>query len=347
MHTAERAARAQVRGGDSPRSRLRGLAALSTPVTVGLLALALAGCGGSSSPSAARQRTNTSSGAGHIAPGRPKGSGDGHTGAGIQSGAGAGSSGGLSSTANIGSGQSRTGTGSSATVPILMYHVINPPPPGAPFPGLYVTREELQAQVDALAKAGFHAVTMDQMLAGWRGHGSLPAKPIVLSFDNGYQSQYTNALPVLRSVGWVGVENVQLTGLPPSQGGMSEDQVRGLVAAGWELDTQGFSHADLIAISPSELHYQVAVARKEVQRRYHVVTNWFCYPSGHYNAAVIAEIKAAGYVGSTTVVPGWASPSDDLYRLPRLRVLGGTSPEALLAQIAAAESATPAPPSYP
>ncbi len=50
------------------------------------------------------------------------------------------------------------------------------------------------------------------------------------------------------------------------------------------------------------------MAREELQRRYHVPVNWFCYPSGHYNATVIAEVKAAGYVGSTTVVPGWAIP---------------------------------------
>jgi peptidoglycan/xylan/chitin deacetylase (PgdA/CDA1 family) len=228
-----------------------------------------------------------------------------------------------------------------------MYHVINPPPAGAKFPGLYVSRQELEAQVQALARAGFHAVTMDQMWSAWRHGAPLPSKSIVLSFDNGYQSQYTNALPVLRSAGWVGVENIQLTGLPPSQGGISEAQIHGLVSAGWELDTQGFSHADLIALNPQALRYQVAVARREVQRRYRVVADWFCYPSGHYNAAVIAEVKAAGFIGSTTVVPGWASPAEDPYRLPRLRVLGGTSPEALLAQIAAARSAAPAPPQYP
>jgi peptidoglycan/xylan/chitin deacetylase (PgdA/CDA1 family) len=234
-------------------------------------------------------------------------------------------------------------------VPILMYHVINPPPAGAPFPGLYVPAGEFAAQMQALAKAGYHAITMDQMWAYWkRGTTALPTgkKPIVVSFDNGYQSQYTNALPVLRRLGWVGEENLQLTGLPPSQGGLSEAQVKGLVAAGWELDTQGFSHADLIAIDATQLAYQVATARSVIRRRYGVPANWFCYPSGHYDATVIAAVKSAGYTGSTTVVPGWASPTDDPYRLPRLRVLGGTSPAALLSELAAIRNDPAPPPSY-
>jgi len=237
-----------------------------------------------------------------------------------------------------------TGRPGSTRVPILMYHVINPPPPGAPFPGLYVSASEFSAQMQALAEAGYHAITQDQMWAYWKRGVPLPAgKPIVLSFDNGYQSQYSNALPVLRRLGWVGDENIQLTGLPPSEGGLSDSQVRGLVAAGWELDTQGVSHADLIALSVTQLAVQVAGARKTIQRRYGVPVNWFCYPSGHYDATVIAAVKSAGYTGSTTVVPGWAGPDSDPYRLPRLRVLGDTSPEALLSELQAIRS-DPAPP---
>ena len=160
----------------------------------------------------------------------------------------------------------------------------------------------------------------------------------MLTFDNGYASQYGNAMPILKRLGWVGDENIQLSGLPPSQGGLTEDQVRGLLTAGWELDTQGISHADLIALDASQLHYQVATARQILQKRYGVPVNWFCYPSGHYDATVIAAVKAAGFVGSTTVIPGWATPSEDPYRLPRLRVLGGTSPSALLEQIAQAQA---------
>ncbi len=240
-----------------------------------------------------------------------------------------------------------TGKPGAATVPVLMYHVINPPPAGAPYPGLYVPASEFAAQMQALKAAGWHPVTMDQLEANWtRGVPLGAGKPIVLSFDNGYQSQFQNALPVLRRLGWVGVENIQLTGLPPSQGGLTESQVKGLIAAGWELDTQGISHADLITLSASELHYQVATARQMLQQRYGVPVNWFCYPSGHYNATVIDAVKAAGYVGSTTVIPGWASPSTDRFRLPRLRVLGGTGPSALLQQIAGAQGDSAAPAAY-
>ncbi len=241
-----------------------------------------------------------------------------------------------------------TGKPGTASVPILMYHVINAPPPGAPFPGLYVEPQEFAAQMQALKSAGWHPVTLDQLLAYWK-HGARlpPGKPIVLTFDNGYHSQYAAALPVLKHLGWVADENIQLSGLPPSQGGLTNGEVRGLVAAGWELDTQGISHADLITLDPSELHYQVATARAILKRRYGAPVNWFCYPSGHYNATVIDAVKSAGFVGSTTVVPGWAAPSSDPYTLPRLRVLGGTSPSELLSEISSIRNDAAPPPSYP
>jgi peptidoglycan/xylan/chitin deacetylase (PgdA/CDA1 family) len=236
---------------------------------------------------------------------------------------------------------------SHASIPILMYHVIAAPPPGAPYPGLYVRPRELQAQVRALASAGFRSVTMDQIQAAWAGRGRLPRHPIVLSFDNGYRSQFTQALPILRKAGFVGVENIQLIGLPPSNGGLTTAQIRGLVAAGWELDTQGQSHADLVSQDAAGLRFQIAEARATIRRRFRVPVNWFCYPSGHYDARVVAAVRRAGFVGSTTVIPGWADPQDDLYHLPRLRVLGGTSPQALLAQIARTRRAAKAPAAYP
>ncbi len=300
-----RAARAAERRRRTTRRRLGAVAALVVIVVVAGIAVATSG--GSSPPSVGGQRPARVAGTTH----RRHRAGTAHPARGA------------STAAVLGPATGRPGT---AAVPVLMYHVIAPPPPGAPFPGLYVTADEFAAQMQALKSAGWHPVTQDQLRAYWMHGARLPAgKPIVLTFDNGYRSQYVNALPVLKRLGWVADENIQLSGLPPSQGGLTDSQVRGLVNAGWELDTQGISHADLITLTPSELHYQVATARQIIRRRYGVPVNWFCYPSGHYNDTVIAAVRAAGFVGSTTVVPGWAAPGSDPYRLPRLRVLGGTS----------------------
>jgi peptidoglycan/xylan/chitin deacetylase (PgdA/CDA1 family) len=189
-------------------------------------------------------------------------------------------------------------------------------------------------------------VTLDQVRLAWLGKARLPPRPVVLSFDNGYRTQYTVALPVLRRLHWVGVENLQLSGLPPDQGGLTTRDVGRLVRAGWELDTQGWSHADLPALGPAALEQQVVDAVLLIERRWHVRPHWFCYPSGRYDAAVIDELRRDGFVGATTVVPGWADPADDPFTLPRLRVLGGTSPAGLLALIAGERNAPDPPPSY-
>jgi len=227
-----------------------------------------------------------------------------------------------------------------------MYHVLAPPPRGAPFPGLYVPPQEFSAQMRALAAAGYHAVTLAEVRRAWLGRTGLPPRPIVVSFDNGYRTQYTVALPVLRRLRWVGDENLQLSGLPPHQGGLGDREVKALVRAGWELDTQGYSHADLPALEPAGVARQIRLAVLLIERRYGVRPRWFCYPSGRYDPAVVAAVRAAGFVGATTVSPGWADREDDPFRLPRLRVLGGTTPARLLALIAGSRRAADAPPAY-
>jgi peptidoglycan/xylan/chitin deacetylase (PgdA/CDA1 family) len=241
----------------------------------------------------------------------------------------------------------RNGPHGHEAVPILTFHVISPAPPGAPFPLLYVSEPLFAADMQALKDAGYVGVTLDQVWDNWH-HGTPlpPGKPIVITFDNGYYSQYLAAYPVLKALGWVADENVQLLGLPPSQGGISRRQTRLLVKAGWELDTQGENHFDMVGMSASELHYQIVDARRTLQRRYHVPVNWFCYPSGDYDATVIAALRAAGFRGSTTVDSGLASPQSDPFTLPRLRVEPDETPADVLDSIEANRDDPPPGPSY-
>lgn len=236
----------------------------------------------------------------------------------------------------------------SASVPILVYHVINTAPVGSSAdPALYVPTDEFTSQMNALKAAGWHAVTLDQLQNYWtRGKSLGPGKPFVITFDNGYASQSTNALPVLKGLGWPAVEDLQVTGLSSSEGGLTPTQIKGMIAAGWELDTQGDTHVNLTTIDPTQLTSEIQTARQTLQSQYGVKVNWFSYPSGDYDATVIAAVKSAGYTGATTVNPGWASPKQDRFRLPRLPVTAGTSPSQLLSQIAEAQSTTTVPDSF-
>jgi peptidoglycan/xylan/chitin deacetylase (PgdA/CDA1 family) len=218
-------------------------------------------------------------------------------------------------------------------VPILMYHVVSSPPAGAPYPELYVSRASFAAQVGWLAGHGYHAVTLQQVFDSWRGAGTLPARPVVFSFDDGYLSQVTNALPVLKARKWPGVLNLEYRNLKPVWG-IRPPGIRKLLAAGWELDAHTLTHPDLTAVDAARLHEEVAGSREAIHRRFHVPVNFFCYPAGRYDDAVIAAVQQAGYLGATSTRYGLARPGE-LYTLARLRVNGSDSLSAFAAKLGA------------
>ena len=208
------------------------------------------------------------------------------------------------------------------SVPILMYHVIADPPASAPFPDLYVSRAELQVQVRWLARAGYEAVTLGRVFDAWNGRATLPPRPIVLSFDDGYRSHVTAALPILAARRWPGVLNLDLSNLAPSWG-VSASGVRRLIAAGWEIDAHSLSHPDLPSLSGAALTREVSGSRREIHRRFGVLPRFFCYPAGRYDAKTIAAVRAAGFEGATTTQLGLASPHARPFTLARVRISRG------------------------
>ena len=214
----------------------------------------------------------------------------------------------------------------SQPVPILMYHVIDTPPPGAPYAGLYVPRAEFAAQVQWLFTHGYHAVTLDQVYAAWEGGAALPRKPVVFTFDDGYLPDLTAALPALRAHHWPGVLFLHIGNLDPAR-------VRVLQRGGWEIDAHTFSHTDLTKAGAKQLKRDVAGSRTWIRGVFHVPCNFFAYPSGRYDATVVAEVHAAGYHGAVTTNYGFASPQQGLDTLDRIRVNGGDGATGLAAKL--------------
>jgi peptidoglycan/xylan/chitin deacetylase (PgdA/CDA1 family) len=218
-------------------------------------------------------------------------------------------------------------------VPVLMYHAIGNPPADAPFPGLFTPRGAFVAQMRALAGAGYHPVTLDRVWRAWRGRGALPPRPVVLSFDDGYRGDYTIARPVLRQRAWPAVLNLVVANLHRLGWGLRTWMVERMAARGWEVDSHTLTHPDLTTVAPGSLRREVQGSRSILRRLVHQPVEFFAYPYGRFDAAVIEAVRQAGYVGAETTLPGLARPSQ-AFTLRRVRVEDGEAPADVLASLA-------------
>ncbi len=231
-----------------------------------------------------------------------------------------------------------TGLGSAAVsqprdvaVPVLMYHVLAAPPADAAYPDLYVTPKDFRAQLAWLDQHGYTAVTLREVWAYWHGRGRLPAKPIVITIDDGFRSTHSVGLPALRAHGWTAVLNLTLSHNGPSWG-LSDGRVRGLLRAGWELGAHTLTHPDLTGLSDSRLRKEVAGSKRAIERRFGVPVRFFCYPAGRFDARVVAAVRRAGFRGATTTIEGLAR-GDEPFMLRRIRVSGGDGVAGLAARL--------------
>lgn len=213
---------------------------------------------------------------------------------------------------------------SNVHVPILMYHYIrvNPDPRDQMGYNLSVTPADFTSQMDWLAANGYHPVDFDDLRAYFDGRRPLPAKPVVITFDDGYRDLYTTAYPILRAHGFRGVAYI-VTGFLGAPNNVTADQVREMDANGIEIGSHTVSHVDLPRTNDAELDRQLRDARASLEAIVRHRVPDFCYPAGRYDGRVVNAVKAAGYDTATTTAPGTDHNPADRWTWTRVRVSGG------------------------
>jgi peptidoglycan/xylan/chitin deacetylase (PgdA/CDA1 family) len=217
-------------------------------------------------------------------------------------------------------------------VPILVYNVIREPQADTANPEDWVPPEEFSAEMDYLADQGYHAVTLRQLWAAWKEKGLLPSKPIVISFDTGYHSVLASGLPVLRRHQWPGTLFLQAS---QAEADFPTDQVKKLLAAGWELDSHSQTGADLTGVGDDELDAEVAGSRRRLQQDFAAKVEFFSYPQGESDERVSQAVEAAGYLGAATLDEGLATP-DEPFELKRIPIKNGDGEQGLAGKLQSA-----------
>jgi peptidoglycan/xylan/chitin deacetylase (PgdA/CDA1 family) len=218
-------------------------------------------------------------------------------------------------------------------IPVLMYHVIGNPRPGTPFQQLWVSPSDLAQQMRYLHRHGYEVVSLQEVYDYWHG-GPLPKRPVAISFDDGFSNHYTRALPILRRFGWAGTLNLALSHYGQA-GGLTRRMMTALIRSGWEIDCHSATHPDLTTVSQRALAREVGGARRFMRKAFHVPANFFAYPAGAFDAAVIAAVRRAGFEGATTTEYGLARPGEP-FTLDRIGILRSDGVRGLALKLAGA-----------
>ena len=187
-------------------------------------------------------------------------------------------------------------------VPILMYHHVQAHLDGSTV--MYVSPRQFRRQLSYLKRNGYHPVTMKRVWQAWNGGRTLPRRPVVLSFDDGYLDQYTNAARILRPYHWPAVLNLVVR----RGTALTDADVRRMVSWGWEVGSHTMDHKVLTRLSSKSLRYQLTESRRVLRRKFHQPVDFFCYPYGEHNGRVERAVEDAGYLGAAEVKYGAATP---------------------------------------
>jgi peptidoglycan/xylan/chitin deacetylase (PgdA/CDA1 family) len=226
----------------------------------------------------------------------------------------------------------RPGSVSGEEVPILMYHEVSPSPHPA-FRRYTVTVRDFTRQMRWLAAFGYQPVDMDTLLHARQGHASLPKRPVVITFDDGFQGCADHAVPVLRAHGFTamfylvaGLMGATSRWLRPALGMelalMSWDTARSLAAEGFRCGAHSLTHPRLAGLEALSLGPELVDARRRMEDELRQPVVHLAYPYGTFDQTVQAAAAEAGYVTACSTRPGRSGPDDDLLALHRVTVYG-------------------------
>ncbi|MFL5803106.1 MAG: polysaccharide deacetylase family protein [Roseiflexaceae bacterium] len=213
----------------------------------------------------------------------------------------------------------------AAQVPILMYHHIAVPanPKDVRNSRLAVPPGQLDEQLAYLQRAGYTTITLDDLTAALERGAALPAKPVILTFDDGYEDFYSSAYPLLQRYSDKATIYI-ISGRVGKLGYMTWGELHELAAS--PLITVGAhtrTHPQLATKKPDRVRDELAGSKADLESQLHLIVLHLAYPSGSYDKQTLELAGACGYKTAVTVHYGVRERADKLLELPRVFVNGG------------------------
>jgi peptidoglycan/xylan/chitin deacetylase (PgdA/CDA1 family) len=228
-------------------------------------------------------------------------------------------------------------------VPILLYHSVAPT--CAPqYRRWCISPELFEAHLDLIGELGYTCVGISDLVDGHRT-GSLPSRPLAITFDDGRADFFDHALPLLaarglpstmyvvsghvgRTSSWLDVEGEE------DQPMMTWEQLREAAAHGVEIGAHSATHPHLDVIGKRRASEEIHRSRHELERGMGTPIRSFAYPHGYHSTRIKFTVRSAGFDSACAVRDTWSSDDDDRFALSRLIIDGETTSDELRSRLA-------------
>lgn len=218
---------------------------------------------------------------------------------------------------------------------ILMYHIIDKPRSGSES-RFCCTTTQFEHQMRFLKESDYSLISLEKLIESLNGNFDIPNNTVVITFDDGFESIYHNALPVLVQ------KKIPATAfIIPGRAGLSNDwmlargfphrkivswaQLRNLDDAGICIGNHTQTHPDLTELGNGSVRDEVRISKQILEDALGKSVDYFAYPYGRYNQVVRDVIKDAGYKAACSTRSGFNGYGIDHFALRRIEVYGSDS----------------------
>ena len=184
---------------------------------------------------------------------------------------------------------------------------------------LAVLPADFAAQMKYLAENNFHTIDIETFYAGLSGETQLPENPVLITFDDGYKDNYTNALPILKQYGLKATVFV-ISDFVGRKDYMTWDELREMRESGVSIQSHTATHASLTDLTDEQLKKELTESKQKIESEIKDEVNFIAYPTGAYNLHIAGLVKSAGYKAAFTVKYGNVDGHSNFYAVERVPV---------------------------
>lgn len=219
----------------------------------------------------------------------------------------------------IASDKNEIGEKSKLAVPFLMYHHIlkNNHSGGTPSS---IFESQFDSQMKYLADNNFNSLAISDLLKLNGNRRDLyPQKLVVITFDDGYENNYSYAFPILKRYQLMATFFVIVDRID-SPDYLTWKQIKEMFKAGMDIQSHTFNHQPLESLSRLSIKHELQASKIILEKKLRKAVNFLSYPHGSYNEDIIEVAKDVGYLACCTSKAGFFETRGDPFQMSRIDI---------------------------